>query len=88
MLMARGKLASPLSPFAFFSRLALEGACEVSVLDAEALAAASFLPGRPHRDPADRMFMAVARLKNLALVTRDKAILAYGAEGHLHTLAC
>ena len=38
------------------------------------------LPPR-HRDPFDRMLIAQARAEHLALLTRDKAIIAYGAAG-------
>jgi PIN domain nuclease of toxin-antitoxin system len=36
---------------------------------------------RIHRDPFDRMLIAQARVEGLALVTRDHAIRACGAEG-------
>ena len=35
------------------------------------------LPGRFHRDPADRLLVAAARLNDLTLVTADDRILAY-----------
>ena len=44
------------------------------------------LPGSPHRDPADRMLMATARLAGAALVTCDAAVLAYATHGHLRVL--
>ena len=36
---------------------------------------------RRHRDPFDRMLIAQARTEHLALMTRDRAIVAYGAAG-------
>jgi PIN domain nuclease of toxin-antitoxin system len=36
---------------------------------------------RLHRDPFDRMLIAQARAEHLALLTRDSAIIAYGAAG-------
>ena len=36
---------------------------------------------RRHRDPFDRMLIAQARAERLALMTRDRAIIAYGAAG-------
>ena len=36
---------------------------------------------RRHRDPFDRMLVAQARAERLTLLTRDKAIIAYGAAG-------
>ena len=38
------------------------------------------LPPR-HRDPFDRMLIARARAERLALLTRDRAIIAYGTAG-------
>jgi len=38
------------------------------------------LPPR-HRDPFDRMLIAQARAEHLALLTRDRAIIAYGRAG-------
>jgi PIN domain nuclease of toxin-antitoxin system len=34
-----------------------------------------------HRDPFDRMLIAQARAERLALLTRDRAIIGYGAAG-------
>ena len=36
----------------------------------------------------DRILIATARKNNFSLLTNDRAILAYGAEGHVKTLAC
>lgn len=41
------------------------------------------LPGAPHRDPADRMLIATARLTGASLVTCDTRVLAYAAHGHV-----
>jgi PIN domain nuclease of toxin-antitoxin system len=38
------------------------------------------LPHR-HRDPFDRMLIAQARAERLTLLTRDRAIIDYGADG-------
>jgi PIN domain nuclease of toxin-antitoxin system len=40
------------------------------------LIAASFLPGKPPRDPADRIIAATARDLGAALITRDRALIA------------
>ena len=44
------------------------------------------LPGEPHRDPADRILIATARLLGAALVTRDERILDYSRKGHVRVL--
>jgi len=36
---------------------------------------------KQHRDPFDRMLIAQARAEHLALLTRDRAIIAYGTAG-------
>ena len=48
----------------------------------------SFLPGSPTGDPADRILAATAREYGFTLVTRDRALLAYGEQGHIRALAC
>lgn len=41
------------------------------------------LPGNFHADPADRMIVATARYHQATLVTADRQILSYAAQGHL-----
>jgi PIN domain nuclease of toxin-antitoxin system len=57
-------------------------------LTPEILTASVHLPGAPPKDPADRFVIATAREFGLTLVTRDRAILAYGAAGHARTMPC
>jgi PIN domain nuclease of toxin-antitoxin system len=45
------------------------------------------LPGEFHRDPADRLIVATARVANATLMTRDRRILDYAACGHLAAVA-
>ncbi len=49
---------------------------------------ASYLPGNFHRDPADRLLIATARELGVPLVTRDRRILDYAAQGHVDAIAC
>lgn len=88
MSMARGRLKSPLPALEYFNLYVRRGGCLLCELTSEILVQASFLPGVFHRDPADRILVATARILDLVLVTRDRAILTYGAEGHVKTLAC
>jgi PIN domain nuclease of toxin-antitoxin system len=48
---------------------------------------ASSLPNPFHRDPADRLIVATARVANATLMTRDRRILDYAARGHLTAIA-
>jgi PIN domain nuclease of toxin-antitoxin system len=45
------------------------------------------LPGTIHRDAADRIIVATARVTNAVLMTRDRRILDYAAQGHLTAVA-
>lgn len=57
-------------------------------LSPEILIASSFLPGKPPRDPADRILLATARELGATLVTRDRLLLKYGEDGQVSTIAC
>ena len=46
-------------------------------VDHNAALEAYALPGRFHKDPADRLLVATARLHKLTLITADEQILAY-----------
>jgi len=48
---------------------------------------ASSLPDTFHRDAADRLIVATARVANATLMTRDRRILDYAARGHLTAVA-
>jgi PIN domain nuclease of toxin-antitoxin system len=72
----------------WFQRLLETPGVRLTGLSPEVLIASSFLPGKPPRDPADRILLATARELGATLVTRDRAILAYGESGQVNTLAC
>jgi PIN domain nuclease of toxin-antitoxin system len=57
-------------------------------LPPDLLIASSFLPGKPPRDPADRIIAATARDCGATIITRDRALLTYGEQGHIRVLAC
>ena len=48
---------------------------------------AASLPETFHRDPADRLIVATARVAKATLMTRDQRILDYAARGHLAAIA-
>jgi PIN domain nuclease of toxin-antitoxin system len=55
----------------------------------DVLIAASFLPASDAlRDPADRILAATAREYGHRLITRDRKLLDYAAEGHLQAIEC
>ncbi len=48
----------------------------------------SHLPGILHGDPADRLLIATARHMRVPIITRDRKIIAYAAQGHVEVVAC
>jgi PIN domain nuclease of toxin-antitoxin system len=85
---AGGRLVLAADPLNFFLRFLERTSAKLCDMGPDVLVASSFLPGRIHKDPFDRILIETARRENLTLVTSDRAILAYGALGHVKTLAC
>lgn len=44
------------------------------------------MPNHFHKDPADRIIVATARVMNLTLLTRDERILKYSNQGYVNTI--
>ncbi len=88
LLNARGRLAMAMLPEDWFQALLDVPGMALADLTPKILIAASFLPGEPPRDPADRIIAATARALRLQLVTRDRLLLGYAQQGHIQALAC
>ena len=88
LLAAKGRIASPMTPKRWFKLLLSQPGVELAEMSIDILVDSSFLPGHFHGDPADRIIIATARSLDLTVVTRDRAILDYAAEGHVRALAC
>jgi PIN domain nuclease of toxin-antitoxin system len=56
-------------------------------MTADMALAAYELPEPFHKDPSDRLIVAIARLLKAPVVTIDRRILAYGGQGHVQVLA-
>lgn len=85
MLAAKGRLSLAV-PIASWVQAALVGSgISVLPLTPEVAIEANRLPGTFHKDPADRLIVATARIFGLPLVTRDGKIQAYSLEGHVIT---
>ncbi|HZL31431.1 MAG TPA: type II toxin-antitoxin system VapC family toxin [Pseudolabrys sp.] len=88
LLTSRERLRLLVTPEKWFSKiLDLPGAA-LAPLSPEILIASSYLPGKPPRDPADRIVAATARDLGATLITRDSALLTYGKQGHVNVIAC
>lgn len=88
LLSAFGRLRSPLQPLVWFERLVRDSKLTIAALSPSILVEAWFLPGKIHRDPADRILVSTARAFDLTLVTRDGALLDYADKGHVRAIAC
>ena len=88
MLAARGRLQLLIRPERWFANLFDVPGVRLAEMSPDLLIASSFLPGKPPRDPTDRIIAATARELGAMLVTRDRALLDYGEQGHVAVLAC
>lgn len=86
-LSARGRILLPRHPLAWFE-VALASGLSLAPMPPGVLVESSFLPGTALRDPADRIIVATARAFGYRIVTRDRLILDFAAEGHTQAIAC
>jgi PIN domain nuclease of toxin-antitoxin system len=88
LLVAHARLSLSMDPLAWFEQLLNVPGVGLADLSPRILVGSSFLPGRPPKDPMDRIILATAREGGFRLVTRDKHLLAYAEEGHIAAIAC
>jgi PIN domain nuclease of toxin-antitoxin system len=88
MLASRGRLQLLIRPERWFANLFEAPGVRLAELSPDLLIASSYLPGKPPNDPTDRIIMATARDLGATLITRDRALLDYGAQGHVNVLEC
>jgi PIN domain nuclease of toxin-antitoxin system len=88
MLASKGRLMTAREPKLWFDSAVSKFGAGILEVTTDLLLQSSFLPEPLHGDPADRILIAKARTYDLTIVTRDRAILSYGAAGHVKVLAC
>ena len=88
MLAARGRLQLLIRPERWFSNLFEVPGVRLAEMSPDVLIASSFLPGKPPKDPTDRIIAATARELGATLITRNRALLDYGAQGYVAVLEC
>lgn len=88
MLVARGRYSIGMTVQAWFDRAVDRPNTGLANLTPSILIQSSFLPGRPPRDPFDRVFIATAREYGYRIMTRDRKILDYAAQGHVQAIVC
>jgi PIN domain nuclease of toxin-antitoxin system len=87
ILVSRGRLMLTSSPDLWFTALVRTG-IRLAQMGPDVLIASSLLPSSPLRDPADCIVAATARTYGYRLMTRDKPLLDYAAQGHLVAIPC
>jgi PIN domain nuclease of toxin-antitoxin system len=88
MLASRGRLQLLIRPERWFANLFEAPGVKMAEMSPELLIASSYLPGKPPKDPTDRIIAATARELGATLVTRDRALLEYGKQGHIAVVEC
>ena len=88
MLTSHGRLQLLIRPERWFANLFEVPGVRLADISPELLIASSYLPGKPPKDPTDRIIAATARELGATLVTRDRALLRYGEQGHVAVLEC
>lgn len=88
MLVSRGRMRETRSVGRWYADFLNDGEFAEMPVTTGLFIASCFLPEPLHKDPFDRILIATAREHDLTIITRDRAILAYGAAGHVRVLAC
>ena len=88
MLASRGRLQLLIKPERWFANLFDVPGVLLADLSPDLLIASSYLPGKPPKDPTDRIIAATARELGATLITRDRVLLDYGKQGHVSAVAC
>ena len=88
MLASRGRLQLLIRPERWFANLFEVPGVRLAEISPDLLIASSYLPGKPPRDPIDRIIVATARDLGATLVTRDRALLQYAEQGHMSVVEC
>ena len=89
LLVARGRINLNTKPESWFDRLLEAPGIVLADMSPDVLIGSSFLPDSHRlRDPADRILVATAREYGHRLVTRDRILLGYAADGHIQAVDC
>ncbi|HET7848574.1 MAG TPA: type II toxin-antitoxin system VapC family toxin [Pseudolabrys sp.] len=88
MLTSRNRLQLLIRPERWFANLFEVPGVQRAEMSPDLLIASSYLPGKPPTDPTDRIIAATARDLGATLITRDRALLDYGAQGHVAVVEC
>ena len=87
LLAWRGRIVLAKSISLWLNEALAEPGPTIDPLSPQIAAESYALPEAFHRDPADRLIVATARVANATLMTRDRRILDYAARGHLSAIS-
>jgi PIN domain nuclease of toxin-antitoxin system len=87
-LAAKSKLFLSLEPEAWFAELLRKRGVRLADMPPRVLIRSASLPGRPPKDPADRIIAATSREYGSPVVTRDGELIPYARAGHIEAVAC
>lgn len=87
-LCARERLTLHMDPLQWFETMLAQPGISLAPLAPEILVASTQLPGDVHKDPADRIVIATARVLDVPVVTLDGPILTYADQGHVEAIPC
>ena len=76
-LVERGRLVLPIELEELFERALIYPGIQLLALSPEIAIESTRLPGEFHRDPADQLIVATARIYDCPLITSDEKILNY-----------
>ncbi|WP_105400750.1 MULTISPECIES: type II toxin-antitoxin system VapC family toxin [unclassified Neorhizobium] len=88
MLLSKGRIRETRDAEQWYRDYLRDGGFVEHPVTSTIFVTACFLPQPIHKDPIDRILIATAREHDLTIITRDRAILSYGAAGYVRTLAC
>ena len=86
MLVDKRRIALVMPLQEWMRRLFDTGGFRTVALDPIIAADAGSLPGNPHGDPCNRIIIATARSLGCPILTVDRAILDYAAQGHVEAI--
>jgi PIN domain nuclease of toxin-antitoxin system len=87
-LARKRRFKSSLSPQRWFKTLMDLTGMALAAMPAELLMDSALLPGGIQSDPYDRIIAATAREYGYTVMTRDRALLDYAAQGYLSAVEC
>lgn len=87
-LARKRRFKSHMSPQAWFETLMNLPGLELAEMPPALLIESALLPGDIPGDPYDRIIAATAREYGYTVLTRDRALLDYAAQGYLSAVAC